>query len=183
MGSTTGVVGGDTSGAVALVQTGQPANAQANNDAPSHRIRLWARDKKARFVSFKCPPQRCNVIRRRSSAPKNRRNLQGSSIAPRLPRTKILALGACLSISRGRERDGFAFSRGGADEVGFDPNEKATTTNEGKRPLPKGWQGEGRLRCCAACPWNPPPTAPRALHPLPLPANAAHAEYSDRLQG
>ena len=41
-------------------------------------------------------------------------------------------LGACLSIPRGRERDGFAFSRGGANEVGFDPNEEATTTNEGK---------------------------------------------------
>jgi hypothetical protein len=26
-----------------------------------------------------------------------------------------------------------------------------------------------------------PRPAPRALHPLPLPANAAHAEYSDRL--
>jgi len=37
-----------------------------------------------------------------------------------------------LSIQRGRERDGFAFSRGGADEVGFDPNEEETTTNEGK---------------------------------------------------
>jgi hypothetical protein len=37
-----------------------------------------------------------------------------------------------LSIQRGHERDGFAFSRGGADEVGFDPNEEATTTNEGK---------------------------------------------------
>ncbi len=42
--------------------------------------------------------------------------------------------------------------------------------------------GEGRLRCCAACPWNPPRPAPRALHPLPRRANAAHAEYSDRLQ-
>src|SRR5882724_2565657 len=42
------------------------------------------------------------------------------------------ASGACLSIQRGRERDGFAFSRGGADDVGFDPNEEATTTNEGK---------------------------------------------------
>src|SRR5260370_38934457 len=40
--------------------------------------------------------------------------------------------GACLSIPRGRERDGFAFSRGGADEVGYAPNEEATTTNEGK---------------------------------------------------
>jgi hypothetical protein len=26
-------------------------------------------------------------------------------------------------------------------------------------------------------------TAPRALHPLPRMANAAHVEYSDRLQG
>src|ERR1700676_4455723 len=29
--------------------------------------------------------------------------------------------GACLSIPRGRDRDGFAFSRGGADEVGSIP--------------------------------------------------------------
>ena len=28
-------------------------------------------------------------------------------------------LGACLSIPRGRDRDGFAFSRGGADAVGL----------------------------------------------------------------
>src|SRR5882762_9281656 len=44
-----------------------------------------------------------------------------------------------------------------------------------------GWQREGRLRCCAAWPWSPPRPAPRALHPLPRAANAAHAEYSDRL--
>src|ERR1700689_437808 len=36
-------------------------------------------------------------------------------------------LGACPSIPRGRDRDGFAFSRGGADVVGLDPNEEATT--------------------------------------------------------
>jgi DNA polymerase-3 subunit epsilon len=45
---------------------------------------------------------------------------------------------ACLSISRGGERDGLADRRGGADEIGLDPHEEATTTNEGKsvdRPL------------------------------------------------
>src|SRR5882724_60584 len=58
----------------------------------------------------------------------------------------------------------------------------------------------GRLRRCTACPWYPPRAAPRALHPLPRTdpmlwakpnciariyglANAAHAEYSDRLPG
>src|SRR5258707_15060079 len=92
--------------------------------------------------------------------------------------------GACLSVPRGRERDGFAFSRGGADEVGFDPNEKATTTNEGKSVRSqRGWQGEGRLRVSAAFPWNPARTAARALHPLPRPSNLAHPEYSNSAPG
>jgi len=41
----------------------------------------------------------------------------------------------------------------------------------------------GRLRRCAAGPWCPPRPAPHALHPLPLPlpVNAAHVDYSDRL--
>jgi hypothetical protein len=55
-------VGGATSGAVAPVQTGQPANAPTKIDTPNHGIRLWDRERKARVVSFKCPPQRCNVV-------------------------------------------------------------------------------------------------------------------------
>src|SRR5450631_1116840 len=62
MGSMTGAVGGDTSGAVAPVQTGQPANAPTKNEAPSQRIRYLAGGGKARIVSFKCPPQLCNVV-------------------------------------------------------------------------------------------------------------------------
>ena len=45
----------------------------------------------------------------------------------------------------------------------------------------EGLAGRGAsaaLRGLAVVPLRP---APRALHPLPLPANAAHAEYSDRL--
>ena len=91
MGSTTGVVGGDTSGAVAPVQIGQPPSAPAKSDAPSQCIRTGDRGRKARIVSFKCPPQRCNVVTCRSSAPKNCLNPKTSSIALRFLRTKILA--------------------------------------------------------------------------------------------
>jgi hypothetical protein len=42
------------------------------------------------------------------------------------------AIGACLSIPRGRDRGKFRFSRGGADAVGYIPNKEATTTNEVK---------------------------------------------------
>ena len=48
------------------------------------------------------------------------------------PQRRARIPGACLSIPHGRERDGFDFSRGGGDEVGFDPNEETTTTNEFK---------------------------------------------------
>src|SRR5260370_18026775 len=41
-------------------------------------------------------------------------------------------LGACLSISRGRDRGRFPLRQGGADEVGSRPNEEATTPHEGK---------------------------------------------------
>src|SRR5258708_38178078 len=41
-------------------------------------------------------------------------------------------LGACLSISRGRDRGRFPLRQGGADEVGARPNEEATTPHEGK---------------------------------------------------
>src|SRR5260370_14587708 len=57
--------------------------------------------------------------------------------------------GACLSVPRGRERDGFAFSRGGADDVGFAPNEEATTTNEGKSVRSRT-VGSGRRVCGVA---------------------------------
>src|SRR5450755_4699612 len=45
-------------------------------------------------------------------------NLRAKSRAPPL---EGVAQGACLSIPRGRDRDGFAFSRGGADVVGYHP--------------------------------------------------------------
>ena len=48
-------------------------------------------------------------------------------------------------------------------------------------PGPCGLAGGGAsaaLRGLAVAPLRP---APRALHPLPLPANAAHADHSDRL--
>jgi hypothetical protein len=37
-----------------------------------------------------------------------------------------------VSIPRGRDRGGFRFSRGGADEVGSRPNEEGTTMDEAK---------------------------------------------------
>ena len=103
---------------------------------------------------------------------------------PAVPPRHRLKRGACLSIPRGRDRGRFRFSRGGADVVGSRPNEEATTTDEAKsaRSRRVGWErgvcGVARLgRRSSLRP------APRALHPLPLPANAAHAEYSDRLLG
>src|SRR5271155_2340505 len=86
MGSATGAVGGETSGAVAPVQTGQPANAPTKIDAPSQCKRIGGRDRtKARVVSFKCPPQRCNVVTCRWSAPKNRRNPQDKQHSTAVP--------------------------------------------------------------------------------------------------
>src|SRR6266849_1282393 len=41
-------------------------------------------------------------------------------------------LGACLSISRGRDRGRFPLRQGGADAVGSIPNKEATTPHEGK---------------------------------------------------
>src|SRR5258707_6975769 len=41
-------------------------------------------------------------------------------------------VGACLSIQRDRDRGRFRFRRGGADAVGLDPNEEATTMHEAK---------------------------------------------------
>src|SRR5258708_33096551 len=56
---------------------------------------------------------------------------------------------ACLSIPRGRERDGFGFSRGGAVEVGYAPNEEATTMNEAKSVRSRR-VGSGRGVCGVA---------------------------------
>ena len=53
----------------------------------------------------------------------------------------------------------------------------------GNLPAPDGLAGGGAsavLRGWSVVPLRP---APRALHPLPPPANAAHGEYSDRLLG
>src|SRR6202030_2184580 len=41
-------------------------------------------------------------------------------------------LGACLSVSRGRDRGRFPLRQGGADAVGYAPNKEATTPHEGK---------------------------------------------------
>ena len=41
-------------------------------------------------------------------------------------------VGACLSISRGRDRGRFPRRRGGADAGGLGPNKEATTPHEGK---------------------------------------------------
>src|SRR5258708_19556792 len=90
-------------------------------------------------------------------------------------------LGACPSIQRGRERDGFAFSRGGADEVGFDPNEEATTTNEGKSVRSRR-VGSGRGVCGVARLARgahhgqpaPLPSAPFPTHPA-SPRTLSHA--------
>src|SRR5882672_6202566 len=52
-----------------------------------------------------------------------------------MPLTNVVSpgsQGACLSISRGRDRGRFPLSRGGADAVGLGPNEEATTMDEGK---------------------------------------------------
>src|ERR1700722_16973451 len=77
--------------------------------------------------------------------------------------------GACLSIPRGRERDGFAFSRGGADEVGYVPMRRRQRRMKANPSAPEGLALQGAS------------AALRGLHPLPCRANAAHAEYSDRL--
>src|SRR5258708_23989137 len=53
----------------------------------------------------------------------------------------------------------------------------------GNLPGPEGLAGRGASAALHGLPVVPPRAAPRALHPLPLPANAAHAEYSDRLLG
>jgi hypothetical protein len=89
--------------------------------------------------------------------------------------------GACLSIPRGRDRVGFDFNRGGADAVGYNPIRRRQRRVKANPSGPEGWLWKGRLRRCAAWAWNQPRPAPRALHPLPYRANAAHVEYSDRL--
>src|SRR5882724_6539339 len=53
----------------------------------------------------------------------------------------------------------------------------------GNLPGPEGLAGREASAALHGLPVVPPRAAPRALHPLPLPANAAHAEYSDRLLG
>ena len=57
----------------------------------------------------------------------------------------LRVLGACLSNARGRDRDRFRFSRGGADEVGLAPNEEATTTDEAKSVRSRGVGRVGRV--------------------------------------
>jgi hypothetical protein len=52
-----------------------------------------------------------------------------------------------------------------------------------KLPASKGLAARGTSAVLHGWSVVPPRPAPRALHPLPLPANAAHAEYSDRLLG
>src|SRR4029077_5894836 len=42
------------------------------------------------------------------------------------------APGACLSLPRGRDRARFPLRQGGADAVGYAPNQEATTPHEGK---------------------------------------------------
>src|SRR5258708_26490183 len=51
----------------------------------------------------------------------------------------------------------------------------------GNLPGPEGLAGRGASAALHGLPVVPPRAAPRALHPLPLLANAAHAEFSDRL--
>src|SRR5450755_1815603 len=53
----------------------------------------------------------------------------------------------------------------------------------GNLPGPFGLAGRGASAALRGLPVEPPRPAPRALHPLPRQANAAHAEYSDRLLG
>src|SRR5882762_11355443 len=78
-------------------------------------------------------------------------------------------VGACLSIPRGRDRDGFAFSRGGADVVGYNPMRRRQRRMKANPSGPEGLALQGASAVL------------RGLHPLPCRANAAHAEYSDRL--
>src|ERR1700676_3875566 len=93
------------------------------------------------------------------------------------------------------------------------PSGKAEPTRLGQRPMrrrqrrmrgnlpgPEGLAGRGASAALHGLPVVTPRAAPRALHPLPAhypmawakpnciarihgPANAAHAEYSDRLPG
>jgi hypothetical protein len=51
----------------------------------------------------------------------------------------------------------------------------------GNLPGPEGLARRGASAALHGLPVVPPWAAPRALHPLPLLANAAHAKYSDRL--
>src|ERR1700737_2100003 len=53
----------------------------------------------------------------------------------------------------------------------------------GNLPGPEGLARRGASAALRGLSVVPPRPAPRALHPLPLLANAAHAEYSDRLLG
>src|ERR1700674_4240957 len=55
----------------------------------------------------------------------------------------IPELGACLSIPRGRERDGFAFSRGGADVVGVDPMRRRQRRMKANPSAPEGLALQG----------------------------------------
>jgi hypothetical protein len=58
-------------------------------------------------------------------------------------RPQARRLGACLSIPRGRERDGFAFSRGGADEVGYVPMRRRQRRMKANPSAPEGLALQG----------------------------------------
>src|SRR6266404_4501130 len=67
--------------------------------------------------------------------------------------------------------------------VGNDPIRRRQRRMRGNLPGPEGLAGRGASAALHGWSVVPLRPAPRALHPLPLPANAAHAEYSDRLPG
>src|SRR5712664_395161 len=62
-------------------------------------------------------------------------------------------LGACLSISRGRDRGRFPLRQGGADAVGSIPNEEATTPHEGKSARSRR-VGRAVCSCATVVPWR-----------------------------
>src|SRR5216683_3106166 len=67
--------------------------------------------------------------------------------------------------------------------LGSNPIRRRQRRMRGNLPGPEGLARRGASAALHGLPVVPPRAAPRALHPLPLLANAAHAEYSDRLLG
>jgi hypothetical protein len=65
----------------------------------------------------------------------------------------------------------------------FIPNKGRQRCMKRNLPGPEGLAAGGASAVLRGLTVGPPRPAPRALHPLPRAANAAYAEFSDRLMG